>query len=57
MAEIRIDDPDLYERKTVDGEGRIYVGREFANKDVKIVIEAIEETEEGNAEATATTAD
>jgi len=38
MTTIDIADPDLYETKRVDGQGRIYVGREYATEDVEIVI-------------------
>lgn len=45
MAHITIDDPDLYAEKEVDGSGRVYLGKNWAGKRVKIVIESAVEDE------------
>jgi hypothetical protein len=50
MAQIRIEDPELYTTKTVDDSGRIYLGKEYSNKQVKIAIERVDDTNEGNEE-------
>lgn len=43
MAEIRIEDPEIYDSKTIDSQGRLYIGREYAGKRVKIVVEEVED--------------
>lgn len=43
MATITIEDPDTHGTKTVDGQGRLYLGKRYAEKDVKFTIEVIEE--------------
>jgi len=45
MAEFRITDPELYEKKNVDSSGKLYVGKDYAGKKVKIVIEKVVEDE------------
>lgn len=45
MTQIIIDDPDLYEKFEVKDDGRIYLGKDWAGKKVKIVIEEIDEPE------------
>jgi len=47
MTQIIIEDPDLYAEKEVDGSGRVYLGKEWAGKTVKIAIEE-EVAPEGN---------
>lgn len=42
MAEYVIQDPDLVETKSVDGSGRLYLGKEHAHSDVRIVVEFID---------------
>lgn len=39
MAELTITDPDLHAEKNVDGDGRVYIGREFAGDSVTITVE------------------
>lgn len=51
MAHITIDDPELYTEKTVDGSGRIYLGKEWAGDRVKIVIESVVDSGEPPADA------
>lgn len=56
MTQIIIEDPDLYTTKEVDASGRIYLGKEWSGKKVKIAIEEV--VEEGNPNRmTPTTAD
>lgn len=43
MSQLTIEDPVLYETKNVDSSGKVYLGKEFANSRVKLVIEEIEE--------------
>jgi len=44
MAEVRIQNPDIHEEKTADGKGRVYLGKDYENKKVRIVVEAVEES-------------
>jgi len=37
-----IDDPDLVEKLQVDKEGRIYLGVDYANRDVRVCVEVLE---------------
>jgi len=60
MSRITIEDPNLYVTKEVDSSGRVYLGKDWAGKDVKIAVEVVEESEadEGNPDRmTPTTAD
>jgi hypothetical protein len=43
MGQHIVDDPELVETKPVDNRGRIYLGTEYAGKDVKLVIEEVNE--------------
>jgi len=43
MATITIDDPDTVSTKKVDGQGRVYVGRDFRGRDVRVVVEVIDD--------------
>ena len=45
MAEYTITDPEFVARKNVDGQGRVYIGKEYAKKEVRIVVEEIEDGE------------
>ena len=38
-----IDDPELVEKLQVDKEGRMYLGKAFANKDVRVCVEVLED--------------
>lgn len=46
MAQITVDDPEYVRHRTVDGDGRIYVGREYANRDFRVILEEIDDTKE-----------
>lgn len=51
MAEtsVTVDDPEVVTKKNVDSSGRLYLGRDFADKRVRLVVEVLEETpEEGD---------
>lgn len=50
MSEIRVEDPDLYTKKDVDNSGRVYLGKEWAGREVKIVVELVDDDECDNAE-------
>lgn len=41
--ESRRSDPEYVEQKTVDSSGRVYLGSEFTDKDVKIAVEVVDE--------------
>lgn len=43
MAEITIDDPDYFEKTETDKQGRLYLGKDFANKEVRVAIEVADE--------------
>jgi len=47
MTQIIIENPDLYTTKEVDSSGRVYLGKDWANKEVKVAIEEV--VDEGNA--------
>jgi len=36
-----IDDPELVEKLQVDKEGRLYLGKDFANDNVRVCVERI----------------
>lgn len=53
MAEtsVTVDDPEIVTKKNVDSSGRLYVGREFANARIRLVVEVLDENpEEGDDE-------
>lgn len=43
MSEYTITDPESVEKKTVDNQGRVYLGKEFKNKHVRIAVEILDE--------------
>lgn len=58
MSQIIVEDPDLYEEKEVDSSGRIYLGKDWANRRVKVVVETVpEEAGTGNPNPAAPMAD
>lgn len=59
MTQIIIEDPEMYAVKDVDSSGRIYLGKEWAGREVRIAVESVREgCDTGNAKAVlATTAD
>ena len=46
MAEVKVENPELHDEKTVDNRGRVYVGKEFAGKDVRIIVEVVDDEPE-----------
>jgi hypothetical protein len=46
MAKIVIEKPELHETKTVDQQGRVYLGRDLAGRDVEIVVEVVDDEPE-----------
>ena len=46
MATVTTEDPDMHSVKTVDDRGRVYVGKEFVGKDVRVTLEVEEEGDE-----------
>ena len=45
MSEIRIDDPKLVKQVQIDDEGRVYLGRDWAGKQIRLVVEDMGESE------------
>ena len=45
---VTVEDPDLVETKTVDGEGRLYLGRDYGGEDVRIVVERVADGDTGS---------
>lgn len=45
-ASVTVDDPDLVTDKDVDSSGRLYLGREFAETHVSLVVKEMDEEEE-----------
>jgi len=43
-----VDDPELVEKLQVDKEGRLYLGKDFARKDVRVSVEVLETHGETN---------
>jgi len=37
-----IDDPELVEKLQVDKEGRLYLGKDYASKDVRVCVEVLD---------------
>ncbi|MDY6776443.1 MAG: hypothetical protein SV253_10315 [Halobacteria archaeon] len=46
MAEVRIQNPDIHEEKTADGKGRVYLGKDYENRKVRIVVEVVDDEPE-----------
>ena len=42
MGEYTATDPELVKERTVDGDGRIYVGREYSDRRFRVILEEIE---------------
>lgn len=42
MTQTTIEDPDLYDRKRVNSDGRLWLGAEWAGKDVELVLKEVE---------------
>jgi hypothetical protein len=42
-SKIIVEDPEYVQKKTVDGNGRLYLGQEFAGMDVRVILEVLEE--------------
>ena len=40
---VTVEDPDFVETKGVDGSGRVYLGGDYADATVRIVVETIED--------------
>jgi hypothetical protein len=40
-----VEDPDLVVTKTVDSNGRLYLGTDYESKEVRVVVETIEDDE------------
>lgn len=46
MPTVSVDDPEEVDVKKCDGEGRLYLGQGYENKEVSYIIEEIKEIEE-----------
>lgn len=47
-SKVIVEDPDYVRKKTVDGNGRLYLGQEFAERNVRVVLEMLEDDESEN---------
>jgi hypothetical protein len=45
-SKIIVEDPEYVQKKTVDGNGRLYLGKEFAEMDVRVILEVLDDEEE-----------
>lgn len=43
-----VEDPDMVAKKNVDKDGRVYLGKSFAESEVRIVVEVIEDAKQKN---------
>lgn len=46
MGTVTVQDPETYTKKSVDGSGKLYLGRDYAGKQVKFIVETVEEKDE-----------
>lgn len=42
---VTVDDPDAVEKKDVDSSGRVYLGKDYADERVRIVIERLDDND------------
>lgn len=43
MGQVIVDDPDEHRtNRTVDGQGRVYIGSEYAGSTVNVVVEVVD---------------
>ena len=42
-SQVTIDNPEMHAKKSVHSDGRIYLGREYANTDVRVTIEVLDD--------------
>lgn len=47
---VTVDEPDLVTDKSVDSSGRLYLGRDFADKHVRLVVKEMDAVEEGDGD-------
>ena len=45
MGDYIANDPVLVKERTVDGDGRIYVGREYSDRRFRVILEGVDEDE------------
>lgn len=45
MGNYTAEDPVLVEELSVDGDGRIYVGRKYSDRDFKVILEGVDDDE------------
>lgn len=43
LTTIAVEDPELVEKKTIDPEGRVTIGKNLAGLEARIVVELLEE--------------
>ena len=41
MSQVTIDDPLYHQEKTVDGQGRLYIGKDHAGEKVRVTVERV----------------
>jgi len=46
MSEVTITDPELHAEKTVDGQGRVYLGTDHAGDRVRVTVEQVREADD-----------
>jgi hypothetical protein len=44
MAQLIIENPEMYETVEVSDAGRVYIGKDWAGKDIKIAVERVDES-------------
>ena len=47
---VTVEDPDFVQTKGVDGSGRVYLGGDYANATVRVVVETIEDESKAETE-------
>ena len=47
---VTVEDPDFVQTKGVDGSGRVYLGGDYANATVRVVVETIENESKAETE-------
>ena len=43
MSEVTVTDPELHTKKTVDSAGRVYLGKKYSNKEIRITVEMLDD--------------
>ncbi|XGI82809.1 hypothetical protein ACEU6E_05855 [Halorutilales archaeon Cl-col2-1] len=46
MVKVEVENPDLHAERKVDDRGRVYIGKDFSGKKVRVILESVEEVDE-----------